>query len=70
MTDADPAGLIDPSAARALLQGRCGMPFDHLGLHKRGDAWLLTVCLPGATTVEMLTGARSVTPLEPLQHYP
>ena len=70
MTDADPAAFIDPSAARALLEGRCGAPFDHLGLHSRDGRWVLTVCLPGVRAVEMLSGKASATPLQALDAYP
>ncbi len=48
--------LIEPGAALAIAEGRHGDPFSVLGLHKRDGAWVVTAFVPGATSVEVLTG--------------
>ena len=48
--------LIDQGAALAIAEGRHGDPFSVLGLHKRDGAWVVTAFVPGAESVEVLTG--------------
>ena len=48
--------LIDQGAALAIAEGRHGDPFSVLGLHKREGAWVVTAFVPGAESVEVLTG--------------
>ena len=67
---ADPATLIDHNAARAIVEGRCADPFSHLGVHKKGNQYLLTVFQPGAERLDCLTGTKTVKPMQPLPDYP
>lgn len=48
--------FIDASDAWAIVEGRHGDPFSVLGLHKRGGKWTVTVLVPGAERVFLLTG--------------
>ena len=66
----DAKSLVDHNAARNITAGRCRDPFEQLGLQQRGDVWLLTVFVPGASAVAALTGTKTVKPLEPLPDYP
>ena len=43
----------DPDTARALVEGRHGDPFAHLGPHDRGG-WGVTALVPGAERVWIL----------------
>ncbi len=51
-----PEAMVDHNAAKAIVTGHCADPFAQLGLQDRGAGLLLTVFVPGADTVKVLTG--------------
>ncbi|SMC77881.1 1,4-alpha-glucan branching protein GlgB [Primorskyibacter flagellatus] len=57
---------LNSDAAKSLSQGRHGDPFTILGPHERNGKPTVTAFVPGAETVEVLTGKASVTPLSPV----
>ncbi|MEY4982907.1 MAG: hypothetical protein RIR62_1173 [Pseudomonadota bacterium] len=54
--------LIDPGAARAIVEGSHGDPFSVLGLHRRAGKWVVTAFVPGADRLEVLAG-KAATPV-------
>ncbi|MGQ0566007.1 MAG: 1,4-alpha-glucan branching protein GlgB [Gemmobacter sp.] len=63
--------LIDTGAAQAVAEGRHGDPFSVLGLHKRGGVWVVTAFVPGAESVEVVTGkSGKATPMQRLGDVP
>jgi 1,4-alpha-glucan branching enzyme len=62
--------LIDPGAARALVEGRHGDPFGFLGPQVVDGKRIVTAFVPGAETVVLLTGRKAETPMRPVPGAP
>ncbi|MGL6212005.1 MAG: GlgB N-terminal domain-containing protein, partial [Paracoccaceae bacterium] len=52
--------LIDDGVAWAISEGRHGDPFSVLGLHQRGETWVVTAFVPGASKLWVLTAGGEV----------
>jgi 1,4-alpha-glucan branching enzyme len=62
------APVIDPHAARAIIEGRHGDPFSVLGLHPHGKGFGVTVFQPGAEAVWAVQGD-ALQKLDPLPRF-
>jgi 1,4-alpha-glucan branching enzyme len=61
---------IDMGAAAAVVEGRHGDPFAVLGPHLAGNAWRVTVFVPGATRLALLPKGKGAKPVEMEQVLP
>ena len=62
--------LVDPHVAQALVNGWLDQPFSHLGIHPQDAGFALTVFVPGADKVEVLTGKSTAKAMQPLPGFP
>ncbi len=58
-------GYLEEGAARALAEGRHGDPFSVLGPHRHGGRTVITVFVPGADRLWVLTGKQGCAEAEP-----
>ncbi len=63
-------GPLDAGEAQAIVEGRHGDPFAVLGPHKHGKDWWVTVFVPGAGRVWLLTGKDKQTEAAPVPGAP
>ncbi len=59
--------LIPPEAARAIVEGDCGDPFAHLGMHRRADGLVVAAYLPEAERVAVAPAEESTGPVVALE---